>query len=417
MQKSAFLRACVLSHIAFLVSVPAHAIDLGENAKYGKILGEFRVREEFFDRDTKPKSANAGTGRLRLGYLTPTYEGLSGYLEGETIRYIGNDNFDDGMNRKSRYPAIGDPHDTAVNQAYLSYAYPGTGNRGVVGRQVIQFDNDRFIGRSNWRQNDTTHDGARITLQPIKELTLDYAYSADAHRGPGQLQTLGQYLGDMNMLHASYALPQHVKASAYSYSLDFDPYVKSGTAASTQLSSRTQGARFEWKPEGDANSFVPQIIADTAFQTNIGNNRNNLEEWYGWYELGGKYQGFALSGVVETLGGNGHASVQTPLASSHSFNGWAEKFTTKPNGGLEDYFLVFKAPIPLPAADQKLSFDMQLHQFTANTTDSVYGKEIDAGLSYVPMENNTIAVQMGRYYAHSYSDDTTKVYIYYELKF
>ena len=53
---------------------------------------------------------------------------------------------------------------------------------------------------------------------------------------------------------------------------------------------------------------------------------------------------FAAHGVTyragwEHLGGDGAHALQTPLATLHAFNGWADKFTVTPPGGLEDRYV------------------------------------------------------------------------------
>lgn len=408
------LRTCLAFTAAMIGTSSAHAIDLGEKAKYGKLMGDMRIRSEHFERDSKAQEATANTFRLRLGYMTPVWEGLSAYVEGETIQYIGNDNFDDGLNGHSAYPAVNDPHDNAMNQFYLSYVYPDGGHSIVLGRQVLQFDNQRWVGRSNWRQNDTTHDAARITLKPIKDMTFDYAYSINANRSMGTRQVLGEYEGEMHLVRLGYAIPSYdMKLAGYSYFLNFDDYINT-------LSSRTHGARLEWAPKPDPKTITPFGTLDIAQQSDMGSNPNNYSEWYGWYELGAAYKGYSLSAVHERLGGNGTAAVQSPLASLHSFNGWAEKFSTKPNTGLLDYYLVLKGPIPLPWEGHKLKFETQYHQFDAETTGDDIGHEWDLGFWYNPAEDHTIGLHMGSFYGDdpaSSFDDAMKAWLFYEMKF
>ena len=68
-----------------------------------------------------------------------------------------NDNYNDGLNGKTRYPVIADPDNTELNQLYVMYA-PSAAIRLTLGRQRINYDNQRFFGASSWRQNEQTFD-------------------------------------------------------------------------------------------------------------------------------------------------------------------------------------------------------------------------------------------------------------------
>ncbi len=402
---------CAFFFVA-LLSHGALAYDLGDNAEYGKILGDFRYRYDNLDQDGFSNHADASTARLRLGYQTPTYEGFTGYIEGETIQDIGNDNYNDGANHKTNRPAINDPYDNGLNQLYINYKMPDSNTGGTLGRQVITFDTERFIGRSNFRQNDTTYDGAHFTLNPIPGLNVDYAYVDDVHRSLGTRETLGEYMGDVNIYHADYALPEDLKIIGYGYALDFNPYI-------SRLSSDTYGARLEWRPkEALIGGIKPLATVEYAQQRDGSDNPLSYHEPYNWVELGGDYQGFDLWAIYEKLGGNGTAAFQTPLASTHNFNGLVNKFTTIPNDGLKDYYLKFKAPIGLPWQDQKLDFTSEAHTFHSDAADQDYGKEVDLGLIYTPVKNQFVSVEGGRYFADSsLTTDASKFWVTYGLKF
>ena len=411
--RPSLLRACSAFFLTAALSTTALAYDLGEDAEYGKILGDFRYRFDDLRKENYDKPADASTARLRLGYQTPTWEGFTGYVEGETIQYIGNDDFNDGANHKTDRPSINDPYDTGLNQLYLNYKMPHNDTGATVGRQVITFDTERFIGRSNFRQNDTTYDGVHFTLNPLDGLHLDYAYVDDAHRSLGTRETQGEYTGDVNLYHADYQLPADFKIIGYAYLLDFNQYIAG-------LSSDTYGGRLEWRPkEAMWEEIKPWATAEYAWQRDGSDNPQSYHEPYNWLELGGDYHGFDLSAIYEMLGGNGHSSFQTPLASTHNFNGLVNDFTTIPVDGLRDYYLKLKAPLDiLPWKDQKLDFTSEFHEFHSYVADVNYGHEFDVGLIYTPVQNQYISAEAGHLYADStVIPDTSKVWITYGLKF
>lgn len=389
---------------------PAAAYDFGE---YGKILGDFRLRHEFVDQEGFDKNANATTARMRLGYMTPTYEGFTGYGEGELIQAIGAERFNDGMNGNTSYPSVGDPDDFAVSQLYINYTQPGTGNAATIGRQYVTFDNQRFIGWSKFRQNDTVHDAARFTLKPIDKLTLDYVYTSGVHRSPGSRQELGEYEGNINLAHADYLLPHDLKTSGYGYWLNFDDYIDT-------LSSRTIGLRTEWRPKEGWDSLwgiAPLATVEFAQQEDMGNNPVNYSEWYNWFEIGGAKDGHSLSLVYERLGGDGTGSVKTPIGTNHTFTGWIDRIDSTPADGLVDYQAWLRGPLPSPWEGQKFAYEMQVHYFESDNDDLTYGQEIDLGLSYTPVENHTVTAQLGHFISDELLSDTTKVWLYYDWKF
>lgn len=389
-------------------AAPAFAYDLGE---YGKIQGDFRLRHEFVDQEGIENNANASTARLRLGYLTPTYQGFTGYAEGEVIQNIGAERYNDGANGRDDYPTVNDPNDFALSQLYLNYA-PTTAYSATVGRQYIVFDSHRFLGWSKFRQNDTVHDAARFTVKPTSAWTFDYVYSIAAHRGPGSRQPAGTYEGNFNLFHGDYQWSPDLKLSGYGYWLDFETYQRSN-------SSRTIGARADWRPKQGWESLggiAPIVTVDMAQQSDIANNPTSYDEWYNWFEVGGSKDGYSLSAVYERLGGDGNQSVRTPLGTNHSFTGWVDRIDNAPADGLVDYMLWLKGPVDLPL-DGKTNFEVQLHQFEADAGDSTYGQEIDLGLSYSPVENHTVTAQLGHYIADELLSDTTKVWLYYDWKF
>ena len=92
----------------------------------------------------QPDTANAVTTRLRLGLLSPVFHGLQGYAEYQGV-YAMDSDYNSTRNGKTGYSIISDPYESELDQLWISYAgIPDTTIKG--GRQVIQFDDQRFIG-------------------------------------------------------------------------------------------------------------------------------------------------------------------------------------------------------------------------------------------------------------------------------
>lgn len=234
--------AAILAPVCLLPLSAPQAKDLGE---FGKITGDLRIRHERVEDESRPRTAIANTARLRLGYETPTWNGLYAYGEVETIRHIGRTDFNDGLNRKTQYASISDPQMNGINQLFIDYTMEDMLHLRV-GRQPLSLDNQRFVSWSKARQNDTTHDAALVEYDVTKELKVYFAHSMGLHRFSGGRSTAGKYEGNLNILNLQYDAPHDIGVSAYSYWLDFD-----GVPAERNLSSQTQGLRLTWEPEGD----------------------------------------------------------------------------------------------------------------------------------------------------------------------
>jgi hypothetical protein len=149
------------------------------------------------------------------------------------------------------------------------------------------------------------------------------------------------------------------------------------------LSSKTFGVR--------ANATLPLgkkaklgLIASYAGQSDYKNNPTNSSSDYLLGEAVLDVQGFKLTAGYEVLGAdNGVAlsSFQTPLATLHKFNGWADKFLITPPNGLRDlYFGAGYAPKvkKLPGLTTQLTW----HQFKSDRLGQDYGTEWNAQVGW-----------------------------------
>lgn len=407
MNKSYKFAAAIALNLAFIPA--AHAVDLDG---YGTLSGDLRLRYEQVQQDGKAHDANAQTFRARLGYLTPTWEGLSGFGEVETIRSFGPGAYYDGINNgyNAGWPGISDPQDNAINQLYANYKNDAYG-QARVGRQVITFDNQRWVGRSNWRQNDQTFDAVNLSTSALFGWNLAYVNSWRANRALGTRADGGRYSGDMNFFHAQKKLPMDFDLALYHYMHNFEDR--------STLSSQTTGGRLLWNPKSiiPDSKWQPLAAGEVALQRDYGNNPLNYNQYYQSYELGVHKDKLKFSGQFDSLGGNGTAAVQTPTASNHCQTGCVDKFTTTPVRGLQDYKVQTTIPLPFVPSGQSLTADGSYHYFTSVVHNQHYGNEVDATLNYSPWEGHTITASVGRYAADQLMTDTVKYWLAYELKF
>lgn len=379
----------------------------------GKVLFDTRYRYEYVDQDGLSHTANASTIRTRLGYETGKFMGFSALVEGEAIRRLGAEHYNNGFNGKTTYPVVADPEDTAINRLQLSYSgLPDT--VATVGRQVINLDNQRFVGSVAWRQNDQTFDAVSVTNKSIKDATLFYAYSDRVNRIFGTDSKTGANTGvwdhnNIQLMNASYTGLPFGKIVGYTYLLDIDD--------AKALSSATYGARFEGK-HALTKEFNGLLNLEYAHQVDYADNPSNYSHNYFSVEPGINYGQWTLKGQYESIGSNGTHSMQFPLATLHAFDGWADKFLTTPAKGLVDAnigltYVVKSDNTYLNGTKAVLVY----HDFSAEKDSTHYGTEWDAMVEQTFEKYYTLGVKFAGYNANALYTDTLKFMPYAQIKF
>jgi hypothetical protein len=98
--------------------------------------------------------------------------------------------------------------------------------------------------------------------------------------------------------------------------------------------------------------------------------------------------------------------LQTPLATLHPFNGWADKFNVTPPGGLEDRYLNAGGKF----GNAKLDWQLAWHDYAADVGGS-YGSEWNASLGFPVHGKVTGMVKLADYQADGFARDTTKFWL------
>jgi hypothetical protein len=175
------------------------------------------------------------------------------------------------------------------------------------------------------------------------------------------------------------------------------------------LSSKTYGVRFDGKQKiGNGNaSFIYE--AEYAVQSDNADNPTNFSTDYFLLSGGIVVGGLTAKIGFEQLGSdNGIASFQTPLATLHKFNGWADKFLGTPVNGLEDLYFSLSYKVQGDGAMKGLKFDAIYHDFSADVGNGSYGTEIDLQISKKFMEHYSFGLKYANYQADGFGSDTQK---------
>ena len=381
-----------------------------------KVSVDARYRFEHVDQDNALHHANAQTLRARVGLQSGKWYGVSGLIEGDHVARIDNDRYNDTRNKQTAYSLVPDPDGSEINQALLRYEH-SLGNV-TAGRQRINLDNQRFVGGVAWRQNEQTYDGALGQLKPLKNLTLTYAYIDNINTifgpdGSGILKTNpANITGHSQLFNVKYAPLPALAATAYQYQLGLDNLGFANTAPAPvgTLSSQTTGLRLNGTVHGVS------YTAEYAEQQEHDSNPLDLDSRYTLAELGYTLHGETLKGLAikagyEVLGGSNdtvnNRAFQTPLATKHAFQGWADLFLTTPNGGVKDAYAGVTTPL--------LGGSLQVwyHEFRADKGSNPYGEELDASYSHaIPgVKGLSALVKVASYDANRFSVDTDKVWL------
>ena len=374
--------ALVFAGISSLGALAARADGtFGDFFEQGKLLVDVRYRFEHVDQDLIANEANANTLRARVGFQTGKVWDLQALIEGEGIVQF-TDDFNDTVNGHMTFPTVADPEDFQINRLQLEYSgLPQTVI--TVGRQRINLDNQRFVGGVAFRQNEQTFDAARITNTSIENLTLTYIYVNQVNRiygeegGPGQFQ--GALEGDTHLFNAAYDFKGWGKLTGYAYLIDLEdgPQLNSNTP-----SVETFGLRFAGKHD-IAEGFSGLYALEYATQSDYANNPRNYDVDYWLVEAGLAAHGFKLLGGIESLEGNGVDRFQTPLATLHKFQGYADVFLVTPANGIVDTYGTLGYETKIDGADPLtgLSAAVTYHDFEAERGGADLGSEVDVELA------------------------------------
>lgn len=368
---------------------------------------DIRYRLELVDQAGLPNDATASTLRVRAGIRTNEWRGFSAVVEGEAIASLGPARYNDTVNGKTAYPIIADPADVLLNQAYVRWQ-PTKAVEFAAGRQAVNLDNQRWIGSVGWRQNDQTLDLGRVTVKPLPGLTVDYLHAWRVNRvfGPESAQGIWRDTA-IDGARLAYSDKAVGTISGYAYWLDIP--------SAPTSSSRTWGVRIaNERPIGKGARLL--YAAEYARQDDFGANPLRFALDYHLIE-GGMALGPATARVgYERLEGDGRVGLQTPLATLHAFNGWADKFLTTPANGLRDLYIDAGWKVGGDGPFKGLSLRGLWHDYRSTRGGIGYGREWNALASLPVARAVTLSAKFARCKAHRFATDTTKGWLSIEMK-
>ena len=376
-----------LAPVALLMTVQAASADeldsLGAALGGGKTNFATQARYESVESPNHARGqAKAMTLGTRLGYETGAYHDFAANVQVQGV--WSNKQFDDNQangNNNTGLNKVNDPGGVGVNSAHLIY-------RGIAdttlrqGRQIIRYDDDRWVGNVDWRQNWQSFDASSITNKSIADTTIQAAYVTNVNRpsGDGAAQSNSNGISSGNAHMKSTLVNINNKSLsfadivAYSYRLDYTNPAQAAAstgAPNTFGSTDTTGLKLA-KGGIDVAGYKFGWVAEMANQKNFKLNTTSYNARYTNINANvtvGSLGNFKIG--QEVLGSDNSRSVQTPLSTLFAFNGWADKFLVTPTTGLKDSYVKYRNNA------YGIVFGGDWHDFKSDVGGSKYGRELD----------------------------------------
>ena len=381
-------------------------ITIGDGVTFDPML-DMRLRWE--DVDATSKSADAVTLRTRLGFEIKDTHSHLGFL----AEAVGTVALDKGYNafpyavlNNAQYrPAlatIADPQTLGLNRVQVQYATKGL--TLTLGRQRIMLDDQRFVGAVGWRQNEQVYDAARAQVHR-GVFDLDATYALQQHSIYGAYGNPRDYYSGRFVFVNAGVKDGPTSLRGFAYLLDYDntTFINLPTTRGQLDSSQTYGARWA--------EALPLA-------------RGVMLNWTASYAYGANYyliDGALTAGNItanagyELMGADAHAaggtwSMQTPMATLHKFDGWADLFLTTPATGLADTYIGLSGKVPAVKILPGLTYAASYHWFGSDVNNTKFGNEIDASVGFHTRKVNWL-VKYASYVAKGFGADTRKFWL------
>jgi hypothetical protein len=386
---------------------PAAAETVKEPASPARVqispILEARARYETVDQGML--DADAFTLRLRAG-AEARHGRFSLLAEGEATVALadgynaipfplpGNDQW------RPDHAVIADPENFELNRLQLQYKSDRTSL--TLGRQRLNLDDQRWVGSVGWRQNEQTFDAVRGEAK-LGPLAADLTYAIS------QRSIFGEDAGPRTSLDGEFvfaglsAKVGPLQGKLFAYLLDYEePFFLAN-------SSQTYGGILSGSlPLGGARKLA--LRASYARQSDQGDNPFNYAADYWSFEGGTRLAGFDLAAGWEKLGSDHGRAVQTPMATLHKFNGWADLFLTTPAAGLEDAYVTVGRKFEQEKLVRGLNATIAFHHFDSAAGDVEYGIEWDASVGF-RLGKAGMLLKYADYHAKDFGTDTSKVWL------
>lgn len=394
-------------------------VAIGDGFSFDPML-DGRLRWEDVQLPARALSADAVTLRLRAGFElahAPSHLSFLAEAEGNLALDSQYDAYPYALpanvQYRPRYAVVPDAQNAVLNR--LQVAYRSQMLSLTVGRQRINLDDERWVGSVNWRQNEQTFDAARATAR-LGPLALDVTFADSQHTVFGaDAGPRVAYDGRFWFLGAAVKTGP-VVTKGFAYLLDYDPTAFGFQTNSSQTYGFRSAARLPLAPHVSLD-----LMGSYAHQSNYKDNpiRYAADYVYGEGKLG--IYDLTLGGGYEDLGSDptatgGAYAVQTPMATFHKWDGWADQFLTTPAKGLVRKFASVSYRFSQISAIPGLNAQVIYHDFSSDIGGIAYGHEWDEAVGLRTGPVNWL-IGYADFVAHATGTNTRKFWLQAEFGF
>ena len=382
-------------------AVGDHEIDVG-----------FRSRIGFVNTDTN----NAQTASLlvRANLASEWHDAVSTLIEYDYVTLGWEDQFSNGVFINDN-AVIPDAEGGDVNQFFVDVnALANLTFR--LGREAINFANQRFVGTNSFWQNEQTFDTVGLNYSFGFDSNIQYRFINNANRIQGD--DAGRFLNESDAL---FEQTQGIRPARFlgdhehethlvfleSREWDFHTlqayYLDIKNNDAIALSNQTAGVRYRLRTEWQDLRLLGHAELALQKQDNAVSN-----DWIEYFDVGA---GFGLGSHqltlnVENLGSQNNTSFNVALGSLHNHNGWVDKFTSTPAQGLRDVSLRYIW------RSHPIKFDFRYHNFNAVDDAVFFGEEVDFDLSVnLPYDSELLLRYADFFGAHAGFEDERRIFV------
>jgi hypothetical protein len=306
----------------------------------------------------------------------------------------------DESQRRPRYAVVADPENAELNRLQLQYRLPEA--TITLGRQRINLDDQRWVGSVGWRQNEQTFDALRGETR-AGPVALDLTYAIN------QRTVFGEDAGPRTSFGGDFVFagltsrigPIQTKLFAYLLDYDEDFFLAN--------SSQTYGAILSGSVPVRAKARL-SLRVSYARQADYGDNPFDYAADYWALEAGTTVAGFTIAAGWERLGSDSGRAVQTPMATLHKFNGWADLFLITPPSGLEDAYVSISRDFGAAGQIKSINAQVAFHRFDSAAGGLEYGSEWDASLGFA-LGPVRLLLKYADFDSRGFGSDTRKLWL------
>lgn len=379
-------------------NLPEHTFDFAARIRYADLSS---------GASDNRNDGKAASRLLRLSLASDWLEStrnvqISSYLEIDRVDTAFKDDHSDAV-RFNGQPIFPDVPGTEINQAWIKTSFNDV--ELTLGRQSIQYDDQRFIGSNSFWQNNQTFDAIHLQRQWLSASKVSYAYISNVNRILGDDADQGLQTSDTIYNFYSGQRPAGIwgdhKQNTHLFRMEINEWDYSQWVSYAYLidnrdepsrSADTVGSRYDFRYQPADIKY--RVEAELALQNSHNAEKRSERTHYAKLLAGVGYHSLEISTSMERFSSTSGISFSTALGSLHDFHGWADRFSRTPAQGLVDSSLKVKW------RHSPWKIDFRYHQFHATEVSQQYGHEFDLDIIFKTGKNQNIQFRFADFHVH-----------------